>query len=299
MGNMANHLQCTPWPENFPRVVPMSSGVALQNHPLHAAAKAGDMDAAAQLVLDLAKPDKIKLLAAQFPNAVVVPVHAQEAHGINHIPRKFADFISHIAGLEADTEIIQSSTAFRTGKGGWYRLAFRPSFEGEVQPGREHILVDDCITGGGSLSELRQHVIRGGGKVVAMSTIGYAQFSTNIALTENTRDNLAMRYNSMILYDWLKQNNIYAGEAGALTESEARLIYNAESLIVATERLTEAKQQAFSASQPELFPRSRQEEIAALSSWRNSPERQQFEDMMRDAGRHYQDEHVQDNEHSR
>jgi len=251
----------------------MSSGVALQNHPLHALAKAGDMDAAAQLVLDLAKPDKIRMLAAQFPDAVIVPVHAQEANGINHIPAKFADYISHLTGLEADTDVVQASTVFRTGKGGWYRMAFRPAFDGPVRPGRDHILVDDCVTGGGSISELRQHIIRGGGNVVAMSTIGYAQFSTNIALTENTRNAITLRYNGIRLYEWLQEHHIYNGEVGALTESEARLIYNAKSLNAATERLTAARQEAFAASQPELFPkRSRQEEIAALSAQRKGAE---------------------------
>jgi len=171
---MEDDLHCTPWPENFPRVVAMSTGEALQRHPLHALAKAGNMDAAAQLVLDLAKPYKIEMLAAHFPDAVIVPVHAQEATGINHIPAKYADYISHLTGLEADTDIIQASTVFRTGKGAWYRMAFRPVFEGPVRTGRDHILVDDCVTGGGSFSELRQHIIRGGGNVVAMSTIGYA-----------------------------------------------------------------------------------------------------------------------------
>ena len=300
---MERNLHCTPWPANFPRVVAMSSGVALQNHPLHALAKAGDMDAAARLVLDLAKPDKIRMLAAQFPDAVIVPVHAQEASGINHIPRKFADYIAHLTGLEADTDVIQATTVFRTGKGGWYRMAFRPEFDGPVRPGREHILVDDCVTGGGSLSELRQHIIRGGGNVVAMSTIGYAQFSTNIALTENTRNALTIRYNGKLLYDWLQQHNIYNGEVGALTESEARLIYNAKSLNTATERLSEAKQQEFAASQPELFPkRSRQEEIEALSAHRVgeeiSKDRQAVLDLLMAADR---EDHAKgnDNEHSR
>ena len=277
----------------------MSTGEALQRNPLHALAKSGNMDAAAQLVLDLAKPYKIGMLAAHFPDAVIVPVHAQEATGINHIPAKYADYISHLTGLEADTDIIQASTVFRTGKGAWYRMAFRPMFEGPVRTGRDHILVDDCVTGGGSLSELRQHIIRGGGKVVAMSTLGYAQFSTIIGLTENTRENLTLRYNGTILYEWLKQHNIYNGEVGALTESEARLIYNAKSLITATERLTQAREDAVAASQPELFPRrSRQEEIEALSAQRVSPERQAVRDMLRAADREDQG-NVQDNEHSR
>jgi len=112
-----------------------------------------------------------------------------------------------------------------------------------------------------------------------------------------------MRYNEMTLYEWLKQHSIYNGEVGALTESEASLIYNARSLNTATERLTQAREEAVAASQPELFPRrSRQEEIEVLSAHRTAitPERQAIREILRNADRGEQEMgRHQDNEHER
>ncbi len=242
-----------PWPENFPRVLAMTSGRKLVTHPDHAAAKAGDMDSAARLVMDLAPAEKIRALAAAYPGAIVAAVHAQESGGINEIPAKFADYIGHLTGLVVDTEIIQSNTVFRTGRGGWYRMAFRPEFEGDVAPGRDYILVDDCVTGGGSLSEMRQHVCRGGGEVVACSTIGYAQFSTNLAISNETQLALQTKYGTLNTREWLKENNLYNGEIGALTESEGRLLRNAGGLVEAGKRLSEARQEVLAEAQPVLF----------------------------------------------
>jgi hypothetical protein len=124
----------------------------------------------------------------------VVPVHAEEASGRNKIPSKFADYIGHIAGLEVDEGIAQSNKVGRTGKGAWHRLAFRPQFAGAVIAGREYILVDDIVTGGGSLSELRQYIEANGGKVVEMATLGAAQFSANIRLSEKSPLDLTEKY---------------------------------------------------------------------------------------------------------
>ncbi len=242
-----------PWPENFPRVVAMTTGGKLVTHPDHAAAKAGDMDAAARLVMDLSPVEKIMALAAAYPGAIVAAVHAQECGGINEIPSKFADYIGHLTGVDVDTEIIQSNTVFRTGRGGWYRMAFRPEFEGDVAPGRDYILVDDCVTGGGSLSEMRQHICRGGGEVVACSTIGYAKFSTNLVISNETQLAIQTKYGTINTREWLKENNLYNGEIGALTESEGRLLRNARGLDEATKRLFAARQEILAEAQPVLF----------------------------------------------
>jgi predicted amidophosphoribosyltransferase len=108
-------------------------------------------------------------LAQQHPSAIVVPVHAEESTGRNQIPTKFADYFGYVTGLEVDTGIVQSRKVGRTGKGAWHRLAFRPAFSGPVQAGREYIVVDDIVTGGVSLSELRQFIESQGGRVVAMT----------------------------------------------------------------------------------------------------------------------------------
>lgn len=249
--------QGTAWAADFPNIIPMSTGRAVTSHADHQAAKAGDRDAAARLVMDLAKPDRLREIASRHPSAIVVPVHAEEASGRNRIPSKFADYFGHITGLEVDEGIVQAGKVERTGKGLWYRMAFRPRFEGRVQEGREYILVDDVVTGGGSLSELRQYIESRGGKVVAISTLGYAKFSTKIALSEKTRLALVDKFGETALREFLASENLYGGEIGALTESEARALLNVGSLDAARDRIFEAGQDRLREAQPGVFSEAR------------------------------------------
>jgi hypothetical protein len=256
-GQMSLFSSPTPWPKSFPNVLQMSTANAVVKHPDHPAAKAGDPDAAAQLVMDLSKPEKIKALVARHPQAIVVPVHAEEASGRNKIPSKFADYIGHIAGLEVNEGIAQSNKVGRTGKGAWHRLAFRPQFAGAVISGREYILVDDIVTGGGSLSELRQYIEANGGKVVEMATLGAAQFSANIRLSEKSPLDLTEKFSEVPLREFLTRENLYAGSAASLTESEARTILRARSLDDAGNRIFAAGQEGLSAAQPGVFSEAR------------------------------------------
>ncbi len=230
-----------PWPKSFPNVFQMTTVSKMKSHRDYQAAKSGDAIAAANVVDDLIKPEKLIQLGQRHPNAIVVPVHAQEASGKNQLPSLFARMIGELAGLSVDTEIVQSNKVGRTGSNAWYRLAVRPKFVGEVHEGKEYVLVDDVVTGGGSLSELRQHIIENGGKVVEMVTLAAAQFSQQIALSDATRTALESKYDVELLKAFLKKEGLYNGEYRALTESEARTILSAGSLDTARNRIAEAR----------------------------------------------------------
>jgi hypothetical protein len=230
-----------PWPQDFPKVLAMSTAAAVIAHPQHKAAKAGDVAAAVQVVADLGKPDRALALAQKYPNAIVVAVHAEEASGRNKLPMVFAAWLEEIAGLQTNPNVVQATRAGRTGSDAWTRLAFRPEFDGPVEPGRDYILVDDIVTGGGTLSELRQYIEARGGRVVHTSTLGFAQFSTNLALTENTRLALVEKFGDSALRDFCKEHNLYGGEWAALTESEARTLLRAGSLNAARDRIAAAR----------------------------------------------------------
>lgn len=236
------------WPKDFPNVTSLTTISNMKNHPAYAAAKGGDVDAAFELTRDLLggkeQQRKIKELGQRYPGAAVVPVHAEERSGRNKIPEVLADYVADVAGLEADTEIVQSEKVGRTGSDAIYRLAFRPKFDGQVKKGQEYILVDDVVTGGGTLSELRYYIESKGGKVVHMMTAGAAQFSTNIALSDQTRLALEQKHGIIELRKFLKENNLYGGNHQALTESEARTLLAARSLDSARDRITAAKQES-------------------------------------------------------
>lgn len=77
-------------------------------------------------MVDLARTDKIRQFSQQHPNAIVVPVHAEEASGENQIPRALADYIAAIGGLQVDGAIVQINHVGRAGSGAWYRPAVTP-----------------------------------------------------------------------------------------------------------------------------------------------------------------------------
>ncbi|MDR1893875.1 MAG: hypothetical protein LBQ61_04180, partial [Spirochaetales bacterium] len=236
-----------PWPENFPNVTQMSTVAKMKAHGDYAAAKAGDRDAAARLVLDImggkGQQEKLKALGEKHPDAIVVGVHAEERSGRNAIPRVLSEYIAKATGLEVDTDIVQSVKAGHTGSDAWRRMANRAQFDGEVQQGRKYILVDDVVTGGGTFGELRRYIEMNGGEVVDMVSMGAAQFSTNIALSEKTRLDLESRYGVELLQQFLQEEGLYGGEYRALTESEARTLLAAGSLDAARNRIAQARQQ--------------------------------------------------------
>ena len=94
------------WGLNFPNTTQLSSIASLKAHKDYVAAKAGDVEAAFNIIYDLfnaslnASPaqktqikkriDKIKELKEKHTNAVLVSVHAVEAAGKNQISQQLA-----------------------------------------------------------------------------------------------------------------------------------------------------------------------------------------------------------------
>jgi hypothetical protein len=232
------------WPQAFPRVIPMTSQVWMKNNPDYKAAKSGDLTAALQLAVKVVKADKIQNLARQYPDAVVVAVHGEEAAGRNKIPQALAEVIGNMAGWTVDDEIIQKNKVFHTGTGADHRMAIRPKFDGAVLAGRNYILVDDTVTMGSTLAECRRFIEEGGGNVVGMVTMGHAQFSTVIAMQPKTILDLEAKYGKSRLNEWCKENGLYGGEYRALTEAEARWLLRAPGLDAARDRIVAARQKA-------------------------------------------------------
>jgi len=217
----------------------------MKKHPDYASAKAGDRSAACRMVLSLMdNPEaqaKLRSLAEQHPDAVVVPVHGVEASGrTNQIPGALADYIALRAGLKADASIVQTNAVRRTGADLWHRIACRPAFAGSVQQNKNYVLVDD-VTSGGTLSELRRYIEQRGGNVVQFSCAAAASFSRNIALSKDTQLALESHYGVPPLKSFLQEFNLYDGNYKALTESEARAIRSAGSLAEAGSRIAQAR----------------------------------------------------------
>ena len=143
---------------------------------------AGDVEAAEQLVHNVVKTDRIKALAEQHPNAVVAFTHAEEATGTNKLPEAYANQFKDY-GLATES-FWQSSAPHHTGSDKIGRLIRRSRYDGEVVAGKEYIIVDDHVTKGGTLRDLKDYIESKGGKVVAVSTLSASAGGTKLTPTE-------------------------------------------------------------------------------------------------------------------
>ncbi len=214
-----------PWPPGFPDVVvQQSSGssVRLKEQPGYEAAKRQyDVAAAFAVVEAMVDPRSIAVLRAIVAGrpAVIVPVEAEE-NGRNALPIAYADAISHALGLPLGMGIVQINRTFRTGADSAHRLLARASFDGEVQRGQHYVIVDDVVTQGGTLADLRSYIEGRGGKVIAASALAGSSGSHVLALRPDTLAALRERFGGV--------ESEYQGAFGhgydGLTDSEARAI---------------------------------------------------------------------------
>jgi hypothetical protein len=117
-----------------------------------------------------AKLDDIHLMIADQRPLVVAP-HADEAQGRNAIPETYARYVADMLGLAPDRTIVQANRPQRTGRDAAYRLATRAVFDGHVERGQSYLLVDDNITQGGTLADLRAYIVEAGGTVIGATTL--------------------------------------------------------------------------------------------------------------------------------
>lgn len=175
--------------DNFPEIIIHTSPAHMTKHVEFEAAKGGDLAAARRLVADVVKEERVAELAG-VDNPVFVPVYRE---GGNAIPRAFAEELADRMGGDVSLDIRMRDQAKRRGKTGRDRTAGRPRFEGNVDPGRNYVIVDDHATMGGTLQALRQHIEDGGGRVRAASTLSASKGSRTLAVTSDTLEQLRER----------------------------------------------------------------------------------------------------------
>ena len=165
----------TSWGGQFPPVVNHTTSAVARHHPDFKAAKHGDFQAALRLVDELVKDEKIAMIARQFPNAHIIYNHKIQGDGINMIPAAYAVRFSAI-GMTVEHDIIAVTDVSHTNASDISRISKRMRFEGHVNRGTDYILLDDFITSGAELRDLRDYVNSQGGNVVAMTTFGHGSF---------------------------------------------------------------------------------------------------------------------------
>ncbi len=146
-------------------------------------------------------------------------VHAEESTGRNAIPLAYALRFKKKYGLTL-SDVVQTNKPGHTGTDRIGRLLRRARFDGEVEEGREYILLDDAWTMGGTLRDLKDYIESKGGKVVALTALSCSRYGTSIRPTEEQIKELTHKG---ITNEQLKQLGIADGFAG-LTTGEAEQI---------------------------------------------------------------------------
>ena len=208
----------------FPDAVIAAALAAQSKDPSYEAAKAGNMAAARKLVQSVLLDDAVAKVRAMIGDTrpAIVPVSAEEAAGRNKIPLAAADELGSQLDLEVDVDIVQSTRSRRSGRDGMGRLANQPEFIGEVAAGQDYLIVDDTLTQGGTLAQLKTYIEANGGRVVGAFALGGKQYSAKMALAPETLSKVRDAYGA--IEDWWR-DTLGFGFAG-LTESEARYILN-------------------------------------------------------------------------
>lgn len=216
------------WPENFPKLIQQTTIQRMKAQPDYKAAKAGNSVAAVRVAKALMQPDKFTDLQKKYPDAKLVPVHAEEAGGRNKLPVALAKVLSRRFGWDAALDIVQSSRAHHTGADAVARLLRVPQFDGKVEPGREYILVDDVVTSGSTLGALRRYIAQNGGKVVAAASFGASGSAqtghgSDLALKPETLNLLKRKFDLTALAALLSKYGV-ANKIRQLTNSQGRYL---------------------------------------------------------------------------
>jgi len=218
-----------PWPSKFPPVASTRSVGELMRHPDFDAAKhGGDRAAAERLVADLLDPDSVAALVRAHRNARLVVVGGATSDA-NQIPAAYADAITKLSALPLDRSVLRINSPKHTGKSAVGRFIARAQFAGALRAGANYIALDDVMTQGGTISELRQFITRNGSRLVAVATLAYTKSSVmsnglQIAPTAETRARLIAQFNPKQLGALLKSYGVYDGDILSLTESESLML---------------------------------------------------------------------------
>jgi hypothetical protein len=148
----------------------------------------------------------------------LVPVHAVESDGINCLPATFAAALGGRLRLDVEAGIVQANVVAHTGADEWQRIVRPALFDGEVEAGRDYVVLDDFVGQGGTLANLRGHVLAGGGRVIAAAALAGRKGGATLAVQPGTLTALRTRYET-IEETW---RQTFGYRFDCLTEQEAQ-----------------------------------------------------------------------------
>lgn len=215
-----------PW-NHFPAVYIHASISVAKAHPAYAAAKAGDSLAAMKLVADVMSPQVLLQLKRRFnaQSPVLVHVHSKPAAGRNSnaIPNALTRALSAVLGWPRERRVIKADEVIHDSASGYERLQRQVTYSGRVTIGLNYFMVDDFVAHGGTLANLRGHILAQKGYVIGATTLAGEDYSAELALSDTNLAELR-RQHGHIEY-WWRQRFGFGFES--LTAAECRFLSRA------------------------------------------------------------------------
>lgn len=177
-----------PWAE-FPDVILHTNGATLKGHPEYAAAKAGNLEAGLNVAKALIKPDKINI-----PFDVIVPVKQIDTGQYNALPRAAAFILAITLNRKVLLSVYQTNEVSHTKAGAATRILAQPHFAGVVEPGLRVLLLDDVVTLGSTIANLRGWLQHCGAHVVGCTSLASGFASTKLVPPIDLMDRLDTRH---------------------------------------------------------------------------------------------------------
>lgn len=224
----------------YGKLLPNSAGQ--EWYPLYLRAKSeGDGDAARRVVGRCISPQKIDILAEivskiielkQPPPLLVFPLSVElqddaassAVRAGNGLPAAMSYYLSQRLGCPEDREIYQISVVKRTKLLRRARLLNQPAFKGSIQKGRYYIVLDDVVTLGGTFAALRSHILRGGGRIAAITALAHANgHDFRLSITDATLSQLVCEYGPKLITYW---SQTFKHSLADMTEEEGLLLLN-------------------------------------------------------------------------
>ena len=154
----------TPWGP-FPNLIVHSSLPALQAHEAYAAARSGDFRAARTVAAACTKPEAIP-----WRTDYIVPVLRLEAPETwNPLALALAERLALLTGAKVVTSVVQTTQPRPASPDDINYLLQQPVFAGTVPRGT-YLMVDESVSLGSTLANLKGHLETHGGQVAAATT---------------------------------------------------------------------------------------------------------------------------------
>jgi hypothetical protein len=216
-----DHPPRFPW-NHFPPVYIHAPTGVVTSHPAYVAAKAGDSLAAMKLVADLMSPQVLLLLKQRFNGRypVLIDVRSRPTTSTNVIPNALAGGLCALLGWPRECRVIKANAVKHSDACGYERLQRQVTFSGRVVPGLNYLLVDDFVSHGGTLTNLRGHILAQKAYVIGATVLAGNDYSAELALSD-VRLAALRRKHGHIEY-WWRQRFGFGFES--LTASESRVL---------------------------------------------------------------------------